>query len=72
MVAGMITFLIAFQAFLNLGVVSGLLPSTGLNLPFFSQGGTSLLANIVGIGVLLNVAYAAERHSTMGHLPSEI
>ena len=71
MVAGMITFLIALQAFLNLGVVSGLLPSTGLNLPFFSQGGTSLLANIVGIGVLLNVAYAAERHSVAGCLLSK-
>jgi cell division protein FtsW len=54
--AGAITFLISFQAFLNLGVVSGLLPSTGLNLPLFSQGGTSLLANIVGLGLLLSIA----------------
>ena len=52
-----ITFLIAFQAFLNLGVVSGLLPSTGLNLPFFSQGGTSLMTNIAVIGILLNIGY---------------
>lgn len=51
-----LTFLICFQAFMNLGVVSGLLPSTGLNLPFFSQGGSSLMANIFGIGILLNVA----------------
>jgi len=51
------TFLICFQAFMNLGVVSGLLPSTGLNLPFFSQGGTSLMANIMGLGLLLNIAY---------------
>jgi len=50
-----ITFLICFQAFLNLGVVSGLLPSTGLNLPLFSQGGSSLMANVVAIGLLLNV-----------------
>lgn len=54
--ASTITFLITFQAFLNLGVVSGLLPSTGLNLPFFSQGGTSLMANIMGIGLLLNIS----------------
>lgn len=54
--AGVITFLICFQAFMNLGVVSGLLPSTGLNLPFFSQGGTSLMANIMGLGLLLNIA----------------
>lgn len=51
-----ITFLIAFQAFLNLGVVSGLLPTTGLNLPLFSQGGSSLMANLMGIGLLLSIA----------------
>lgn len=51
-----ITFLMCFQAFLNLGVVSGLLPSTGLNLPFFSQGGSSLMANIISLGVLLSIA----------------
>lgn len=53
--AASITFLICFQAFLNLGVVSGLLPSTGLNLPLFSQGGSSLMANIMGLGLLLNI-----------------
>jgi cell division protein FtsW len=51
------TFLICFQAFMNLGVVSGLLPSTGLNLPLFSQGGTSLMANVMGLGILLSVAH---------------
>lgn len=51
-----VTFLISFQAFLNLGVVSGLLPSTGLNLPLFSQGGTSLMANMMGIGLLVSIA----------------
>lgn len=50
-------FLITFQAFLNLGVVSGLLPSTGLNLPLFSQGGSSLMANIAAIALLLNISY---------------
>lgn len=55
-VSGAVTFLICFQAFLNLGVVSGLLPSTGLNLPLFSQGGTSLLANMMGIGLLFEIA----------------
>jgi cell division protein FtsW len=54
--AAVITFLICFQAFMNLGVVSGLLPSTGLNLPFFSQGGTSLMANIIGLGLLFDIA----------------
>jgi cell division protein FtsW len=55
-----ITFLICFQAFMNLGVVSGLLPSTGLNLPFFSQGGTSLMANAIGVGLLLDIVKQQE------------
>ncbi len=55
-----ITFLMTFQAFLNLGVVSGLLPSTGLNLPFFSQGGSSLIAHSMGIGLLLSLSEEAK------------
>ncbi|MEG0037233.1 MAG: putative lipid II flippase FtsW [Victivallaceae bacterium] len=50
-----ITFLVSFQAFLNFAVVSGLLPSKGVNLPFFSQGGSSLVANIWGVFLLLKV-----------------
>ncbi len=52
-----LTFLVSFQAFLNLGVVSGLLPSKGINLPFFSHGGSSLLANFMVVSLILNVAY---------------
>jgi cell division protein FtsW len=62
-IASAITFLIALQAFLNLGVVSGLLPSKGVNLPFFSQGGTSLIANIIGLAVLLNIGSHEEKAS---------
>lgn len=51
-----LTFLICFQAFLNLGVVSGLLPSKGTNLPFFSQGGSGMLANLMVICIILNIA----------------
>jgi cell division protein FtsW len=57
-VAAIFTFLISLQAFLNLGVVSGLLPSKGTNLPFFSQGGSSLLANFMAISLILNIAQA--------------
>jgi cell division protein FtsW len=53
--ATIFTFMIALQAFLNLGVVSGLLPSKGTNLPFFSQGGSSLLANIFMISIIMSV-----------------
>lgn len=56
-------FLISFQAFLNLGVVSGLLPSTGLNLPFFSQGGTSLIANLMGLSLILTTKVEYEKTS---------
>jgi cell division protein FtsW len=59
--ATVVTFLICFQAFMNLGVVSGLLPSTGLNLPFFSQGGTSLMANMMGLGLLMNIAQQSSK-----------
>lgn len=54
--AAIMTFIICFQAFLNLGVVSGLLPSKGTNLPFFSQGGSSLISNILMLSLILNVA----------------
>ena len=50
-----ITVIIGMQAFMNLGVVSGLLPSKGVNLPFFSQGGSSLIANMCGVTLLLRV-----------------
>ena len=49
------TFMISLQAFLNLGVVSGLLPSKGTNLPFFSQGGSSLLANTFMLALMMSV-----------------
>lgn len=55
-VISIFTFLICFQAFLNLGVVSGLLPSKGTNLPFFSQGGSSLLANLMAAALILNIS----------------
>ena len=55
LVASFITTLIAIQAFLNLGIVSGLLPSKGMTLPFFSQGGTSLMINIAAIFLLLDI-----------------
>ncbi len=53
--AGLIT-LIAVQTVLNLGVVTNLLPSTGVALPFFSYGGTALAVNLGEMGVLLSVS----------------
>jgi cell division protein FtsW len=50
-----LVFLLCFQAFFNLAVVSGLLPSKGMNLPFFSQGGSSLLAQLFTVGIILSI-----------------
>jgi cell division protein FtsW len=51
-----ISFSLAFQAILNLMVVVGLIPVTGVTLPFLSYGGSSLLISMVSIGVILNIA----------------
>ncbi len=59
--AATITFLIALESFLNLGVVSGLLPSKGMTLPFFSQGGSSLVVHLVAVGLLLDISRKGAR-----------
>ncbi len=51
-----ITAMITVQAFLNMGVVVGLLPTTGLPLPFFSAGGTSISIFMAAVGVLLSIS----------------
>ena len=51
-----LTTLLAVQVFLNIGVVSNLLPSTGISLPFFSYGGTALLINLAEMGIILGVS----------------
>ncbi len=51
-----ITFLISFQAMINIGVVTGALPNKGLPLPFISYGGSSLLMLLISIGLLFSVA----------------
>ena len=53
--AGLVT-LIAVQTILNLGVVTNLLPSTGIAMPFFSYGGTALAVNLGEMGVVLGIS----------------
>lgn len=50
------TFLIFFQAMFNMGVVTGLLPTKGLALPFISYGGTNLMTALIAVGVLINIS----------------
>ena len=51
-----VSFLIFFQAMFNMGVVTGLLPTKGLALPFISYGGTNLMSAFISIGMLINVS----------------
>ena len=51
-----LSFAIIIQALLNLMVVVGLIPVTGITLPFFSYGGSSLLVSMASIGIILNVS----------------
>jgi len=51
-----ISTLLGLQVLINMGVVMGLLPTKGLTLPLLSYGGSSLLVNLVGIGILLSIS----------------
>ena len=51
-----LTTMIAVQAFVNISVVLGMMPTKGIPLPFVSSGGSSLLINLLGMGMLLNVS----------------
>ena len=56
LVAAGITTWLVFQAFVNIAGITGLLPFTGVPLPFISYGGTSLVVSLAGVGILLNIS----------------
>lgn len=56
MVAIGITCWITFQALVNIAAILNLVPLTGIPLPFFSYGSTALIANLAGVGILLNIS----------------
>jgi cell division protein FtsW len=56
-----ITMMLVLQAFVNISVVLGLMPTKGIPLPLVSNGGSSMLINLLGVGVLLNIS----QHSQM-------
>jgi cell division protein FtsW len=59
-----LTTMIAFQAFFNISVVLGIAPTKGIPLPFVSAGGSSLLINLLGMAMLLNVS----QHASSPHV----
>jgi cell division protein FtsW len=58
-----VTLLLGLEAFVNIAVVMGMLPTKGLALPFLSYGGTSLLTTLASVGILLNIS---------AHVPGEV
>jgi cell division protein FtsW len=63
-----LTAMIVVQAFFNISVVLGLLPTKGIPLPFVSFGGSSLLMSMVGMGILLNVS----QHASASHVVTTV
>jgi cell division protein FtsW len=59
-----LTAMLSIQAFFNISVVLGLLPTKGIPLPFVSFGGSSLLISMIGMGILLNVS----QHGSTSHV----
>ena len=70
LVAG-VTSQIAIQTILNIAVVTGSIPNTGISLPFFSQGGTSILILLCSVGVILSVARYSNKDNDEELLPEE-
>lgn len=59
-----LTLMVALQAFVNMSVVLSLLPPKGIPLPFVSSGGSSLVVNLIAMGILLNISQQASPTAT--------
>jgi len=67
-----ITISIVFYAFVNVAVTTGVLPTTGLPLPFISYGGTSLIFLCISVGILINIAFTNHmRQNGIVYVPDE-
>jgi len=66
-----LTFLIVFQGMFNLMVVTGLAPTKGIALPFFSYGGTSIFSIMIAVGMLINVARHIGERNEQTHTQRE-
>ena len=61
LLAAGITAMLALQVLINIGMVTGSLPVTGINLPFISAGGSSVFFNLFSLGILLNISRHCHR-----------
>ena len=61
LVAVGIVAMIGLQAILNIAVVTGTIPNTGISLPFFSYGGSALWITLVSVGILLNISRSTKK-----------
>ncbi len=66
-----ITFSILIYAFINIAVSTGLIPTTGLPLPFISYGGTSIIFLCISIGILINIALSSLPNQNAGLSPGQ-
>ena len=55
LIAAGVAGMFVFQTFVNVGVATGIMPNTGMSLPFVSSGGSSLWTNMVAVGLVLNI-----------------
>ena len=68
LLAGGITFIIAAQVLINVAVVTGTIPVTGINLPFISAGGSSVFFTLISVGILLNISRYTQEKKTLKEL----
>ena len=62
LIASGIAGMFAFQTFVNIGVTTGILPNTGMPLPFVSYGGSSMFVNMISIGIILNISLMSSKN----------
>ena len=72
LVAAGLTSKLAVQVFFNVGVVSGLLPATGISLPFFSYGGTALLLQLFEMGIILSISRWCVNRESVGRTAGKL
>ena len=61
-----ITSIIAIQAIINIAVVTGSMPVTGVPLPFISYGGSSIVVNLMAMGILMNISRQIDKKPKKG------